>query len=647
MSTDRPRRLAAAFGRIRTVAGLAAGAAPMVFGLYVFCTLLAGAMPVVTAWATKLVIDHIVAQAPTRTLLSLAAVLAGSALVTGVMPHVSTYLKSELDRRVGVLNQERLFGAVDRFVGIGRFENPNFLDHLRLAQQPAAAPPYPVQALDGVLGMTRSMFTVVGFVGSLYLISPLMTFLVLVSGLPALLAQISLSKRRAKVYWEVGPAERREFFYSRLLSSVEAAKEIRLFGIGGFLRDRMLGNRRAVNAEKQAIDKRQAYIQTSLGLMAALIAGGGLVWAVLAARAGSISVGDVTMFVAAVAGVQNAIASMARDFARAHQAFLLFEHYLEVLSAKPDLPVGDPPVPARPLSRGIELRDVWFRYSDDHAWALRGVDLMIPYGKSVGLVGRNGAGKSTLVKLLCRFYDPVRGAILWDGVDIRELDPTELRARIGAVFQDYMEYDLTATENIGLGDLQGLEDEHRLRMAAERAGIHPKLESLPDGYDTLLSRMFFMEAQKKAHAGVVLSGGEWQRLSLARALMRHERDLLILDEPSSGLDAEAEYRVHATLRTLREGRTSVLISHRLGAVRDADQLIVLSGGQVVEVGDHESLMRTGGEYQTLFEMQASGYRTGGESPSSLLPTALPPGLPAGAVEVARPAPGTHQVRGPC
>jgi ATP-binding cassette subfamily B protein len=260
------------------------------------------------------------------------------------------------------------------------------------------------------------------------------------------------------------------------------------------------------------------------------------------------------------------------------------------------------------LRAGIELRDVWFRYGDGQPWVLRGLNLTIPHGGSLALVGLNGAGKSTVVKLLCRFYDPSRGAILWDGVDLRDVPVEELRSRIGAVFQDYMCYDLSAAENVGLGDVSYLDDRERVVEAARRAGAHTIVTALPKGYDTLLSRMFFDEADKDdPETGVLLSGGQWQRIALARAFLRDRRDLMILDEPSAGLDAEAEHEVHTSLRRHRDGATSVLISHRLGAVRDANLIAVLSGGRLAELGTHEELIAAAGEYARLFRLQASGY----------------------------------------
>ncbi|MEU8008623.1 ABC transporter ATP-binding protein [Micromonospora parva] len=600
--------------RIRTACLLVGRAAPVTVLGYVVLMLGTGALPVLIAWLTKGILDGIAGDVAPKTLTQIGVALAVAGMVAGSAPQLTRYLRAELDRSVGLLAQGRLFTAVDRFVGLDRFEDPQFLDRLRLAQQTGGTTPS--QVMDGVLGTARTAITVTGFLGSLYLFSPMLAVLVLASAVPMLATEMLLARYRAGMQWRIGPAERREFFYSQLLSTSAAAKEVRLFGTGGHLRARMLADRRTVNRAKHLNDRRELLAQVGLALVSAVVAGVGLLWAVRAAAAGRITVGEVTVFVAAVAGVQNALATLASEIARAHHALLMFDHYVAVTTSPPDLPIASVARPVDQLGRGVELRDVWFRYSAESPWVLRGVNLWIPAGATLAVVGLNGAGKSTLVKLLCRFHDPTRGQVLWDGVDIREVDPTQLRRRIGAVFQDYMHYDLTAAENIALGDLTAMSDRGRITAAARTAGIHDVLTALPHGYDTLLSRIFYQESDKQdPTTGVVLSGGQWQRLALARAFLRDRPDLLILDEPSAGLDAAAEDEIHHRLLRYRTGRTSVLISHRLGTLRDADLIVVIADGRVTERGTHDSLIAADGTYRRLFDLQASGY--GGTAGSAL------------------------------
>jgi ATP-binding cassette subfamily B protein len=595
---------------------LVARAATGTLLLYTAPALVTGFFPVVTAWSVKLIVDRLAAGATVRELLAPALVLVATGIATGGVPHLARYLRTELDRRVGLYAQDRLFASVEGFPGLRRFEDPGFLDRLRLAQQTVVGPPVAVQAVDGVLGAVRAAFTVVGFLGSLLVISPPTMALVVLAAVPALVAELLLSRRRAATAWSIGPEERRQFFYMGLLANVEAAKEIRLFGTGAFLRGRMTGSRRSADAARRAVDRREACLRCGLGLLAAVVAGAGLLWTVGTAQGGRLTPGDVAVFLAAVAGVQAALTTLTGDLAGTHHALLLLGHYQAVVHAGPDLPRAAEPRALPPLRGCVELRDVWFRYSPDHPWALRGVDLRLPAGASIALVGLNGSGKSTLVKLLCRFYDPTRGRILWDGVDLRDVRPAELRDRISAVFQDYMEYDMTAAESIAQGDLGALDAPERITDAAKRAGVHATLSALPQGYDTLLSRMFFTESDKEdPGTGVMLSGGQNQRLALARAFVRDRRDLMILDEPSAGLDAAAEHEIHTSLRAHREGGTSLLISHRLGAVRDADVIVVLERGRVVEQGTHDELVARRGQYARMYALQAAGYRAPADPPA--------------------------------
>ncbi len=594
---------------------LAWDASPRVTATYVVVALGTPLLPVLVAWATKAVLDGLQAGAPTGDLLLWTLTLAGIGLVAGWAPQVQQYLRAELNRAAGVSTLELLYRAVGRLQGLVRFETPRFLDRLRLAQQSSHG--VPTMVVQTVFGLLGGALTIVGFLASLLAINRVMGAAVVLAAVPVLVVEMVLARRRADVMWRTTPAQRREFVYGTYLTDPQAAQEIRLFGFGPFLLGRILADRRAVNAADRLVDRQDLRLQVPLGLCSAVVSGAGLVWAVLAARAGRLTVGDVTLFVAAVAGVQAALSAVIQSLAQAHESLLLFGHLDVVLRAPRDLPVPAAPTPVPPLRDGILVEDVWFRYAPDLPWVLRGVDLWLPAGTSLGLVGVNGAGKSTLVKLLCRFYDPERGRILWDGVDLRDLDPEQLRSRLGAVFQNFVTYDLTAAENIALGRVDAVRDRAQVVEAARLAGIDPAVRDLPRGYDTLLTRQMTgfepdpegpEPSDDSGHdaTGVPLSGGQSQRLALARAYLGGS-DLLVLDEPSSGLDAAAEHEIHRSLQHLRAGTTALLISHRLGALRSADRIVVLDAGEVREEGDHATLVAADGVYARLFALQAQGY----------------------------------------
>jgi ATP-binding cassette, subfamily B, bacterial len=601
----------------RIAARLTWTAAPAACVASLVLMVIAGVTPGASAWLQRAVLDALTGAPAngararsgllTSHVMTLAIALSGIALVTAAAPYARRYADSVLRRRLGFLVQDNLYRAINSFPGMSRFESPLFSDKLQLAQRVASSTGS--SFASSVLGVGQALITAVVMGLALYVISPAMAVLVAASAVPALWAQLRNSGRQANLAWQISPNVRRQMFYARLLTDRAAAKEIRLFGLGDFLRGRMLTEVRSIQRRERSLDLRLLRVEGLLSLLSSAISAIGLVWVIWQVANGRLPIGDVAMLTAAIIGVQAAVSGGVSALAQLAQATLLFSHYDDLVSMSPDLPLATEPRPVSPLEQGIVLRDVWFRYDEAHPWVLRGLSMTIPSGATAAVVGLNGAGKSTLVKLLCRFYDPARGRISWDGVDIRDVDPAELRQRIGTVFQDYMSYDLTAAENIGMGDLGLLDDRDRIRGAAELAGAQDALLHLPRGYDTLLSRMFFGAAdQENPEVGVILSGGQWQRLALARAFMRADRDLLILDEPSSGLDAQAEASVHHRMRGFRAGRTSLLISHRLSTVRDASVIYVVVDGQVAEQGIHEELMAVGGEYHRLFTLQASGYQ---------------------------------------
>ncbi|NBE84423.1 ABC transporter ATP-binding protein [Micromonospora rubida] len=606
-----PRR---AVRHARAALGITWRAAPGGTAADLLLAILAGVTPVLVAALTKLVLDRLTGGRPANASLALLGVgLAVTAAAGVVLPHLRAYVEKERIRAVSRLVRRRLHDAVLRLVGLVRLEDPEFQDRLQAAQQTGHLGP--TQLTGNAFGAVQSLLAVTGFLGVLLVLSPLIGLLVLAAALPTLWMQLRLNRARVAMVLHLEHFQRRDFFFGQLLVGVPAAKEVRLFGLGRFFGDRMLGELHGMHRVEQRLDRRELRAQGLLGLLGAGVAGAGVVYTIVAAAGGRLTAGDVVLYLAAVPGVQGALGGLVGQLGAIHQALLLFDHYDQVIRVEPDLPVPATARPVPPLRDGIELRDVWFRYSPQHPWVLRGADLFLPAGGTTALVGLNGAGKSTLVKLLCRFYDPERGTIRWDGTDLREFDPAELRERLGAVFQDFMPYDLSAAENIAVGDLDARDDPDRLRAAARQAGIDEALTALPRGYDTLLTRIFFDGPDRDdPQAGVVLSGGQWQRMALARGFLRADRDLLVLDEPSSGLDAEAEHDLHTRLRELRRGRTSLLISHRLNAVRDADTIVVLADGRIAECGRHDELLAAGGGYARLFTLQARGYREDSPAP---------------------------------
>ena len=560
-----------------------------------------GMVPVAAAWFLRALLDAL-----TGTRVSSSAV---SLSVTGVVlcgwlgvasRSGQGYLRTDLQRKLRTLVEARLFRAIHGVPGLDSFEDPHKLDQIRLAEH--AGESAPASVLGSGLILIESLITGIGFAIALLLLCPWLMVVLAAVAVPTCLLQMRMARYRAGVLIETSSYQRRLIFYRYLAVDVRAAKEVRLFGLGDFLVGRMLGDLGSSNRLEAAADRSTAWLELGIGGMSGLVTLCGACTAAYLAIHHRLTIGDVTVLLAAVVTLQTTVVSLTDNISEVYGGLLLLQQYLAV--AEPTESADDGSAAVGPLVDGIEFSDVWFRYTPDLPWVLRGLSVTLPAGRSVGLVGLNGAGKSTIVKLLCRLYEPERGTIRWDGVDLRLLDPAALRRRISAVFQDFMDYDFTAADNIAIGSLDARSDPERIRRAAAQAGIDAKIQSLPYGYQTLLSRIFSAEEGGTAE----LSGGEWQRIALARAFLRKEADLMILDEPTAGLDAEVEYELHQVLSTFRAGRLSLLISHRLSSLATADLILVLADGEIVERGHPAALLARDGLFARLYRLQANGYR---------------------------------------
>ena len=412
----------------------------------------AGLAPVAAAWLLRDVLNALTGQGRHAALLTLVVALAAASGIQEVLPALSQYLAAQAGRAIERLTTAELFAAVIRLAGLRRMEDPAFLDQLNAAQRVGMSGA--VQAVTSAVGAVQAALTVTGFLAVLLAFSPVMALVVLAATVPGLIAEASVARRRAVMLERVSHGFRRQYFYANLLSGSAAAKEMRLFGLGAFFRGRMLAELRDVQKSGQRVDRRQAVIYGMLATLSALVAGAGLWWAVSATARGQAHGGRSV-------DIRDRAGGDRHRAERDHQ-----QH--GAWPTRPCSRCGPTPTssPKGPTSRCRLIRHPRRRCAAASSsrtsgsvtartspWVLRGVSLVLPHGQAVALVGRNGAGKSTLVKLLCRFYDPDRGRIRWDGVDLRDMDLAELRDRISAVFQDYMRYELSARENIAVGDL--------------------------------------------------------------------------------------------------------------------------------------------------------------------------------------------------
>ncbi len=594
------RALRGHVGTLRLVLSLLWRSSPFVCLVGLLAAVLEGTLPPFAAYFTKRLIDALTSESLRQSEVQWLALCAAAATgASGILGTLSDYVSAVVRKRLAIQVDEALFAKLLSFPGLEQYEDAEFHSRLCMAERGATEAPWTVVQLGRVT--IRSTTTVVSVLGIVITISPFLATLLCISGVIGVVSQVLRVRVDLSLMAHAVRADRWREWYRALLLDPRAAKEIRLLDAGVWFLDRMLSSMRTSMAFELRIERRSMAVHLALALII-------VAFTVIGARAivsQRFTAGDVTLFFAGLVAVEVALDHMLSQLAIAGRTLGMLKSFRDVLA----FPQPRAPVAAlAPLRREIRFEDVWFRYSPSHPWVLRGVSFALRAGTCVGLVGLNGAGKSTLVRLLCGFYQPERGRILWDGVDISNVDPSSLRARIRATFQDFMAYELSAMENIAIGDLAASPSLGSVHRVAERVGIADALQRLPQGYETLLSRT--LPGSEEAGPGTSLSGGQWQRMAIARTLLRREVDLLILDEPSSGLDPEAEYELLRALQFEEKHRTQLLISHRLGAMRNATEILVLSKGLVAERGTHEELMSLNKSYAKLFNLQARAYLDG-------------------------------------
>ncbi len=594
-------------------------------------------LPVAVAWVGKVIVDAVVAAHGATGEAHAAAVtkvwhwvLVECGLVAGI---------GFVERSVGLVRQ--LVGsrmAIDLAVlimekaltlDLRHFEDPQFYDKLTRARREASS--RPLSLVQQNFQIVRSVLTLTGYAALLVSFSPWVVAGLLLAGVPAFVAEARFSGAAYRLRNWRSPDARRLNYLEYVVGNDEHAKEVKLFGLGPLMLERYKKFAETFFAE----DRKLAVSRAGWTFALSLISTGAFYscYAIIAlgTAAGRISLGEMTLYVVAFRQGQGAFQAILSALGGMYEDNLYMANLFEFL----EIPTGQDGREVREkeggadgtngtkwtnaadgmvgtaekaekaekavtAEKGIRFENVGFRYPGAKEWALRGVSVFIPEGQSLALVGQNGAGKTTFIKLLTRLYAPTEGRVLLDGRDLAAWEERALRRRIGVIFQDFNQYQFALRENVGFGSVEHLADEARIGRAVERGGASEFVATLAAGLETQLGRWF--------NDGAELSGGQWQRVGLARAFMREEADILVLDEPTAALDAEAEHAIFERFRNLTRGRTTILISHRFPTVRMADRIVVIEGGTIREQGTHEQLLAAGGIYARLFSLQAEGYR---------------------------------------
>ncbi|HKA58970.1 MAG TPA: ABC transporter ATP-binding protein, partial [Gemmatimonadales bacterium] len=480
---------------------------------------------------------------------------------------------------------------------LAQFEDAEIYDHLERARRQTVGR---ISLFTLLLGTAQDLITLISLAGVLLLQLPWLLLLLTVAVLPAFLGEAHFASLGYSLLFQWTP-ERRLLDYLRYMgASDESAKEVKLFGLSNFLIGRYSALSDKFYDENKKLAVRRNIVSTLLVTVGTLGYYGAYAVIIYRTVMGDFTIGTLTFLAGSFRSSRGLIQSVLIALSSIYENSLYLSDLFTFFDVKPTVisKPGARLVP-KPFSAGFRFENVGFRYPGSQRWAVRGLTFTFEPHERIALVGENGAGKTTLVKLLARLYDPDEGRILLDGVDLRDYDLHSLRTNIGVIFQDFVRYDFLLRENIGVSQVEALDDEARIREAARRSLADSVAQRVPQGFDQMLGRRF--------ENGVELSGGEWQKVALARAYMR-DAQVLILDEPTAALDARAEYEVFLRFAELTKGRMAVLISHRFSTVRMADRILVLKGGELVDDGTHEELVARGGLYAELFSLQAAGYR---------------------------------------
>ena len=565
-------------------------------------TLVAGLLPAAIAYLGKLIVDSVVFASGSgveahrwRALgfVGLEAIavmlLAGSQRGLTVC---QSLLRVLLGQRVNVLILEKALT-----LDLVHFEDSEFYDKMNQARQEASL--RPLSLVTRTFGLIQSALSLMTYGGLLLNFSIWAVVVLLVAALPPFIAETRFAGEAFRLFKWRSPETRQQHYLETLIAREDYAKEVQLYQLGDTMLRRYRDIFNRLYGEDRNLTIRRGFWGYLLGLLSTGVFYVAYAWIVLETIFGRISLGDMTMYLIIFRQGQSTFTAALTSIGGMYEDNLYLSNLYEFLEQ-------DVPKPRGKVTRGvlpgdgIRFENVSFTYPGSLKPALKGISLHLKPGEKLAIVGENGSGKTTLIKLLTRLYTPESGRILLDGLDLQEWDVEMLRRRIGVIFQNFVRYQFTVGENVGVGDVDHMEDEARWEVAAEKGTARPFIEAMPEGFNTQLGRWF--------KGGQELSGGQWQKIALSRAFMRTGADILVLDEPTAAMDAEAEVQIFDHFRKITQNQMVVLISHRFSTVRMADQIVVMAGGELLEQGTHEELLKLGGRYARLFSIQAAGYQ---------------------------------------